>query len=70
MRECAEKGVKGTILITAGFKEAEDELGNRPQNEITAIANESKIKVIGPNTFGVVNLHADLNASFTQRELA
>lgn len=65
MKECAEKEVKGIVLITAGFKEAEDDLGAKLQNEVTAIANESKMKVVGPNTFGMVNLHADLNASFT-----
>lgn len=65
MKECAEKGVKGIVLITAGFKEAEDDLGSKLQNQVAAIANESKMKVVGPNTFGMTNLHADLNASFT-----
>lgn len=65
MKGCAEKGVRGIVLITAGFKEAKDNLGAKLQKEVTAIANESKMKVVGPNTFGVINLHADLNASFT-----
>jgi acyl-CoA synthetase (NDP forming) len=65
IKECAEKSVKGIILITAGFKEAEDDVGAKLQKEIAALASKFKIKVIGPNTFGIVNLHMDLDASFT-----
>lgn len=65
LNECAEKGVKGVVLITAGFKETEDESGSELQEDIATIANRANIKVIGPNTFGFVNLHANLNASFT-----
>jgi acetyl-CoA synthetase (ADP-forming) len=64
-RECADKGVKGIVLITAGFKEIDDTAGADLHEEIAAIANEAGMPVIGPNTFGMVNLHTDLNASFT-----
>lgn len=63
--ECAERGVKGVVLITAGFKESEDKAGAELQHEVASIANRANIKIIGPNTFGFVNLHANLNASFT-----
>ena len=63
--ECKEKGVKGIVLITAGFKEIEDKRGEMLQREITELANRFEIKIIGPNTFGIVNLHLPLNASFT-----
>jgi acyl-CoA synthetase (NDP forming) len=62
---CAEKGVKGIVLITAGFREIEDESGGKLQDEVMGIADDAGIPVIGPNTFGIVNLHAGLNASFT-----
>ena len=65
IKECLEKGVKGIVLITAGFKEIEDKRGEVLQKEITELADQSGIKVIGPNTFGIVNLHLPLNASFT-----
>ncbi len=64
-RECAEKGVKGIVLITAGFREIEDPAGKALHDEIAAIANSAGIPVIGPNTFGMINFHRDLNASFT-----
>ncbi|HUL29071.1 MAG TPA: CoA-binding protein, partial [Thermodesulfobacteriota bacterium] len=63
--ECGEKGVRGIVLITAGFKEIEDKKGEALQREITDLADRSGIKIIGPNTFGIVNLHLPLNASFT-----
>ncbi len=63
--ECSYKGVRGIVLITAGFKEIEDKRGETLQKEITKLADRSGIKIIGPNTFGIVNLHLPLNASFT-----
>jgi len=63
--ECKGKGVRGIVLITAGFKEIEDRKGEMLQNEITELADQFGIKIIGPNTFGIVNLHLPLNASFT-----
>jgi acyl-CoA synthetase (NDP forming) len=65
IKECEQKGVHGMVLITAGFKEIEDKRGELLQNEISELANKSGIKIIGPNTFGIVNLHRPINASFT-----
>ena len=64
-RKCANKDVKGIVLITAGFKEIDDPAGAVLHEEIAGIANEAGISVIGPNTFGIINFHTNLNASFT-----
>ncbi|MFH1954735.1 MAG: CoA-binding protein, partial [Pseudomonadota bacterium] len=45
-RECAAKGVKGIVLITAGFKEIDDPGGADLHKEIADIANEANIPVI------------------------
>jgi acyl-CoA synthetase (NDP forming) len=63
--ECVNKGIKGIVLITAGFKEIDDPAGGDLHEEIAGIANASQIPVIGPNTFGMINFHSNLNASFT-----
>lgn len=63
--ECAKKGVKGIVLITAGFKEIDDPAGTNLHEKIATIANTAHIPVIGPNTFGMIHFHAGLNASFT-----
>ena len=63
--ECIRKDIKGIVLITAGFKEIDDSRGTQRQNMLADLVNRAGIPVIGPNTFGVVNLHQNLNASFT-----
>ncbi len=65
IEQCAAKGVKGIVLITAGFKEIEDQQGAELQEEIARLADEAGIPIIGPNTFGIANLQTDLNTSFT-----
>lgn len=65
IESCAEKGVKAIVLITAGFREIEDPLGARLQEEVGAAATRAGIPIIGPNTFGLVSLYDRLNASFT-----
>jgi len=63
--ECVEKKVKGIVLITAGFKEIDDLAGAKLHKKIADIVDSAGIPVIGPNTFGMINFHANLNASFT-----
>jgi acyl-CoA synthetase (NDP forming) len=63
--ECLAKGVKGIVLITSGFREIDDPIGADLHEQLSKIVNKPNVPVIGPNTFGMINLHANLNASFT-----
>ncbi|MCS7224726.1 MAG: acetate--CoA ligase [Armatimonadetes bacterium] len=67
LRECAEKGVKGAIVISAGFKETGPE-GAKLEREIVEIARGSGIALVGPNCLGVINTDPAirLNASFAK----
>lgn len=65
LRQCRDKDVRAVVLITAGFKEIDDPRGASRQAELAEFADACGISVIGPNTFGLVNLHRGLNASFT-----
>lgn len=65
LTDCQAKHVPGAIIISAGFKEIEDVGGARLQSEIARLATSAGIAIIGPNTFGLVNVRAKLNASFT-----
>src|SRR5690606_16656715 len=60
-RDCAEAGVSGLIVLSAGFAEA-----GQPgaEVEILRVCRTAGIRLIGPNCLGVVNNHARLNASF------
>jgi acetyl coenzyme A synthetase (ADP forming)-like protein len=65
-RECAQKGVHGMVVITAGFGET-GPAGKELQKELLAIARESGMRIVGPNCMGVINTHDDIrmNATFS-----
>ena len=62
MEDCAAAKIAAALVITGGFAETGDE-GRALQDRFSAIASEAGIRVIGPNCFGVINVHAGLNAS-------
>jgi len=55
LEECGKKKVKGAIVITAGFKEVDEE-GAKLEQRLKDIAKKYNIKIIGPNCLGVMNL--------------
>jgi len=63
VRQCATLGAKSVIIITAGFKEAGKE-GKELEQQVTQIAKQAGIRIIGPNCLGVIVPANRLNASF------
>lgn len=63
VKDCTRKGVKGAIIISAGFKEI-GEAGVALEAEIKAQAQAHHLRIIGPNCLGVMNPHYNLNATF------
>ena len=63
IRECIENGIRGVIIISAGFKEIGEE-GRKLEQEILRIAREGRIRIIGPNCLGVMRPTVGLNATF------
>ena len=63
VKSCTRKGVKGAIIISAGFKEI-GEAGIALEQEIKAEAQAHQLRIIGPNCLGVMNPHSGLNATF------
>ncbi|WP_127508079.1 bifunctional GNAT family N-acetyltransferase/acetate--CoA ligase family protein [Actinoplanes solisilvae] len=61
----ARVGVRGAVVLSAGFGEAGPE-GRQRQHELVAFARRHGIRVVGPNCLGVVNTDPGvrLNASF------
>lgn len=68
LKEAGQKGIKGAIVITAGFKEIGGE-GIVLEKEVVDVANEYGISLIGPNCLGVINNNPDvcMNASFATK---
>jgi acetyltransferase len=63
LEECGQKGIKGAIIISAGFREAGLE-GVRMERELVAIAKRYGMRLIGPNCLGVIDTICPLDASF------
>ena len=63
IRECVAAGVKGAIIVSAGFKEV-GEVGASLEQEVLAEARKGGMRIIGPNCLGVMNPLVGLNATF------
>ena len=57
--QCNQKGVKGLVVITAGFKETGKE-GAEAEKQLLAKVQEYGMRCVGPNCLGVVNTHPDV----------
>lgn len=66
MQDCVAAGVKGAIVISAGFKELGPG-GAELENRVISIAREGGIRLIGPNCLGVMHPRFGLNASFASK---
>ena len=63
LEQCASKGIKGIVIISAGFKEVGGQ-GIELEEKVKEICIDNDISLIGPNCLGVVNPWISMNASF------
>lgn len=64
VRECGVRGVRGVIVISAGFREA-GAAGRAMEDQLRlALAESPHLRMIGPNCLGVLRTENGLNASF------
>jgi acetyltransferase len=61
--ECAAAGVKGVVIISAGFRETGAE-GAERERRVLAEARRGGVRLIGPNCLGVMVPGTGLNATF------
>jgi acetyl coenzyme A synthetase (ADP forming)-like protein len=61
--ECGKQGVKGLIVITAGFKEVGPE-GRKREEQLLGIVQRYGMRMVGPNCLGVIDNVSHMNASF------
>jgi acetyltransferase len=68
VQACINKGVKGIVIVSAGFKEVGGE-GADIEKQIKALCNKAGVRLVGPNCLGVINPSpkVSLNASFSAR---
>jgi len=60
LEDCGQKGVKGAVVLAGGFGEMGPD-GRKLEIEMIAVAKKHNIRLIGPNTSGMLNLHDNLN---------
>ena len=67
--ECGRKGVKGIVVISAGFSETGRE-GTPLEKELLAICQKHNMRMQGPNCLGLINTQSRMNASFAAAQPA
>jgi len=60
LEDCGKKGIAGAVIIAGGFRELGDE-GKKLEQEILETARRNNVRIIGPNTSGMMNLKGNLN---------
>ncbi|MEX2247658.1 MAG: CoA-binding protein [Dehalococcoidia bacterium] len=65
IEDCGRKGVPAAVIITAGFREAGAD-GVARERALAARARAAGVRIIGPNSLGIINTFANLNATFSE----
>ncbi len=58
--ECGRRGIKGAVILASGFAEIGEE-GAALEREMMEKARAHGVRIIGPNTSGLFNLHHRIN---------
>ena len=66
---CGRKGVRGLVVITAGFREV-GESGRELEQELVRRVKQYGMRMIGPNCMGIINTAPDvrMNATFAYEQ--
>ncbi|MCK4522572.1 acetate--CoA ligase family protein, partial [Candidatus Aerophobetes bacterium] len=63
IQDCGAKGIDSVVIISAGFKEVDEE-GAKLESELLRLSKNLGIHILGPNVLGIIDAHHHLNASF------
>ncbi len=63
VEDCASVGIKAAIIVPQGFADA-DEAGKGFQKDLSRIARQRGIRLMGPNTLGTLNAFSGFTSSF------
>jgi len=63
LKDCVAAKIKAAIVVNQGFADA-DGRGKEIQKEMTKIAKKEGIRILGPNTLGVLNNFTNFTTSF------
>lgn len=60
LSQCGQNGIKGAIILASGFGEV-DAAGAQLEQEVLKAAQAAGVRIVGPNTSGIFNLHKKVN---------
>jgi acetate---CoA ligase (ADP-forming) len=63
-RECGAKGIRGLVVISAGFAEVGGD-GSARQDDLVQICRAYGMRIIGPNCMGIVNTSDEIRLNGT-----
>jgi len=63
VRDCVAAGVRGAVILSSGFREAGAQ-GIALETEIQELIRASGLRILGPDSLGIMNPVLGLNASF------
>jgi acyl-CoA synthetase (NDP forming) len=65
LEECLRHGIRGAVVISAGFAEANPE-GEKLQQELSRLAKAAGVPLVGPNCMGLWSSPVNLNLAFEE----
>lgn len=63
LEACGVHGIRAAVILSAGFREA-GEAGKKLEEEVLKTARRHAIRLIGPNSLGILRPKANFNATF------
>jgi acetyltransferase len=60
LEDCGKKGVQAAVIIAGGFRETGEE-GKELENQVLEVARKNNVRLVGPNTSGMMDLHQKMN---------
>jgi len=63
VEECGKKGIKGILIISAGFKEIGEE-GKKLEKKLENIRQKYGLRIVGPNCVGIIMPYLGMNSTF------
>ncbi|MDG6218895.1 MAG: bifunctional acetate--CoA ligase family protein/GNAT family N-acetyltransferase [Candidatus Thermoplasmatota archaeon] len=63
VEQCGKKGIKGILIISAGFKEIGEE-GKKLEKKLNYIRKKYDLRIVGPNCVGIIMPYLGMNATF------
>lgn len=65
VEECGKRGCRNLVVISAGFKEIGG-TGIELENKLLELKKKYKLRILGPNCLGYINVGQKTNASFAE----